>query len=312
MQMLLKDEIKDVQSPLNYTGGKFKLLPQIKPLFPEKINVFVDLFCGGCNVGLNVKSNKTIFNDYNTEVIGLFKALKRIHVDEVIDKIESIISHYGLSNTYKNGYDYYACDNSEGLAKYNMEPFMHLRYDFNNKKVKDEDYYLKLYVIIVFAFNNQIRFNRSGKYNLPVGKRDFNKNMREKLVNFLLRVNSKNHEFISDDFYNFDLSGLDKDSFIYIDPPYLISCASYNENDGWSSEKENKLLSFIDKLHSKNIKFALSNVLRDKGKSNDVLLNWLANRDYKTNRLLFKYSNSNYQIKDRNSITEEVLITNYS
>ena len=38
-----------IQSPLNYTGGKYKLLPQILPLFPKDIDVFVDLFCGGCN-----------------------------------------------------------------------------------------------------------------------------------------------------------------------------------------------------------------------------------------------------------------------
>ena len=43
-----------IQSPLNYTGGKFKLLPQILPLFPKNINTFVDLFCGGCNVGINI------------------------------------------------------------------------------------------------------------------------------------------------------------------------------------------------------------------------------------------------------------------
>ena len=36
-----------IKSPLNYTGGKFKLLPQILPLFPNDINTFVDLFGGG-------------------------------------------------------------------------------------------------------------------------------------------------------------------------------------------------------------------------------------------------------------------------
>jgi len=33
-----------ILSPLNFTGGKYKLLPQILPLFPEKINTFVDIF----------------------------------------------------------------------------------------------------------------------------------------------------------------------------------------------------------------------------------------------------------------------------
>ena len=35
-----------LQSPLNYKGGKYKLLPQLIPLFPKKIHTFVDLFCG--------------------------------------------------------------------------------------------------------------------------------------------------------------------------------------------------------------------------------------------------------------------------
>lgn len=62
-----------IASPLNYTGGKFKLLPQILPLFPKKIDTFVDLFCGGCNVGLNVKSKKIIYNDINEKLIKLCK-----------------------------------------------------------------------------------------------------------------------------------------------------------------------------------------------------------------------------------------------
>lgn len=44
------------KSPLNYVGGKFKLLPQIIPLFPTNINKFFDLFGGGFNVGINVAS----------------------------------------------------------------------------------------------------------------------------------------------------------------------------------------------------------------------------------------------------------------
>ncbi|MCA6072598.1 MAG: DNA adenine methylase, partial [Endomicrobium sp.] len=39
-----------IKSPLNYVGGKYKILPQIIPLFPKDINCFVDLFAGGANV----------------------------------------------------------------------------------------------------------------------------------------------------------------------------------------------------------------------------------------------------------------------
>ncbi len=40
-----KDEL--IKSPLNYTGGKYNLLTQLFPLFPDEINTFIDLFGGG-------------------------------------------------------------------------------------------------------------------------------------------------------------------------------------------------------------------------------------------------------------------------
>lgn len=36
-----------LKSPLNYVGGKYRLLSQIMPYFPDKIDTFVDLFSGG-------------------------------------------------------------------------------------------------------------------------------------------------------------------------------------------------------------------------------------------------------------------------
>lgn len=47
-------------SPLNYTGGKYRLLPQIMPLFPQNISTAVDLFCGGANVGINLEAKDII------------------------------------------------------------------------------------------------------------------------------------------------------------------------------------------------------------------------------------------------------------
>ena len=54
---------KNIKSPLNYIGGKQRILGQILPLFPAKIDCFVDLFTGGCNVGINVNAEKIICND---------------------------------------------------------------------------------------------------------------------------------------------------------------------------------------------------------------------------------------------------------
>ena len=65
---------KYICSPMNYIGGKYKLLPQLLPLFPQNIETFVDLFCGGCNVGINVQAEKYIFNDNLSYLIDLYRS----------------------------------------------------------------------------------------------------------------------------------------------------------------------------------------------------------------------------------------------
>lgn len=314
MPMLLdKDtDLEIIQSPLNYTGGKFKLLPQILPLFPQNIDIFVDLFCGGANVGVNVESNRTILNDTDDNLTYLFNMFKNLGSD-CLPLLDEIIEKYGLSQSAEHGYEYYGCDSGTGLAPYNKDKFLKLREDFNNSPDPGYYHYAMLYVLIIYSFNNQIRFNRQGQFNLPVGKRDFNEKMKDKLNKFITRLTSKRYEFSNYDFRNFDISQLNSDSFVYADPPYLITCATYNEQGGWNEQDERDLLKFLDKLYSNNIKFALSNVLQSKGKENSILIDWVKKNSnkYRVINLNFDYNNSNYQVKDKNSVTEEVLIINY-
>lgn len=297
-----------VQSPLNYTGGKFKLLPQILPHFPTGIDTFVDLFCGGCNVGINVRARKVILNDNNLVLHNLYNTLKETSEEYIIAKIKNIIGEYGLSDTTANGYAHYHCDSSSGLSEANREAFVRLREAMNNRD-KDADYFVMLFVIIVYSFNNQIRFNSKGEFNLPVGKRDFNNKMKAKLQSFIERLKNDNLYFQCNDFRTFDTSLLTHDSLVYCDPPYLISCATYNEQNGWSEKDERDLLAFLDALNARNIRFALSNMLSGKGKHNNILEEW--SKRYKVIHLDYNYANSNYHTKDKTKSADEVLIINY-
>lgn len=301
------------QSPLNYTGGKFKLLSQILPLFPEQIDTFVDLFCGGCNVGLNVNANSVLYNDADEHLKYLFQMFKNLDKSVTFDLINQVIDEYGLSRVSEHSYEFYGCNGGDGLGSYNKDKFLKLRADYNAKSGEDYYKFIMLYVLIVYAFNNQIRFNGNGEFNLPVGKRDFNARMIEKLSSFIDRVKEQNCYFSSADFREVNTAELTPNDFVYADPPYLITCATYNEQDGWSESDECDLLTFLDDLDNRHIRFALSNVLRSKGKENNILLNWLSqNKDkYRAIPLEFDYSNSNYHTKDRVSGSEEVLIVNY-
>lgn len=308
MQMPLKQK-EIIKSPLNFTGGKYKLLPQLVPLFPKDISTFVDIFCGGCNVGVNITAEKIICNDIDSNLIGLFSFFKEKSYDDLLSKIQEVINNFNLSDSEKKGYSFYNCNSASGLGNFNRTGFLNLRESFNALSKDNENYFLYLYVLIVYAFNNQIRFNSDGKFNLPVGKRDFNVRMQNKLKNFLTALAIKDISFSNCNFSDIKISSFGKNDFVYADPPYLITCATYNEKS-WNEEEEKKLLSYLDELSENKIRFALSNVLSTDNKTNTILQSWLNERKYNCHHLDFSYKNSNYHKKNI-SKTDEVLITNY-
>lgn len=300
-----------IQSPLNYIGGKARLLSQLLPLFPSNVSTFVDLFCGGCNVGVNANAKHVIFNDISEHIIGLLKTFREMNNEDIINGINMLIDKFSFSRTREHSFAYYGGDSNLGVSVYNRDKFLKLREQFNNYKEKDSLYYIQLYTLILFSFNNQMRFNTQGEFNLPVGKRDFNNVIETKLIRFLDKIRKHDCEFINGDFRDFDFSKLQKDSLVYCDPPYLITTATYNENNGWTEQDEADLLFLLQKLSESDTKFALSNVLTHEGKENKILKEWIASNNYEVHHLSMDYHNSNYQKKSKKQESTEVLITNY-
>lgn len=273
-----------IKSPLNYVGGKYKLLNQIIPIFPEEINTFVDLLGGGFNVGCNVKAEHVVYNDILKEVVSLLKYIQGNNTEDLLSEIEDYIKTYSLSKENKEGY-------------------LTLRSDYNSG-IRTP---MKFYTLLCYAFNNQIRFNSKGEYNMPFGKNrsSFNPSLRKKFIAFADRIQELNCTFLNISFDEFNFSTLTEEDFIYVDPPYYNSVASYNENGGWTEENEKTLLEILDLINDNHIKFALSNNLKYE---NPLLDEW--KDKYTIHYLNGNYSNCNYQKKDK-SKDMEVLITNY-
>ena len=281
--------MKYIKSCLNYTGGKYKLLPQIMPLFPENINMIIDLFCGGCNVAINVNAKKIICNDSEKVIIDLYNDWKNGECDKLLNTLKETISKYELSKTNREGFEKIRKDYNDG----NREWFM-------------------FYAMLMHSFNYQIRFNKNNEYNMPFGKDRscFNQSTENNFINFVNEIHNKNIFFTNKDFTELKIEKLKEDDFVYCDPPYLITCASYNEKEGWNEIKERQLLKLLDSLNDNNVKFALSNVLENKGKRNEILIEWC--KKYNVHYLNNSYSNCNYHAKDKSkNSTVEVLITNY-
>ena len=284
-----------IKSPMNYTGGKYKLLPQILPLFPSEIDTFVDLFTGGGNIAVNINNaNRIIANDFETRIIEIYKTFQKYEIDELIETIELAIQRFGLT-------------------KENADSFNNFR-TYYNKHIEDGYSFIMpvmLYVLICYSFNHQFRFNSKGEFNMPFGKNrsQWNNTMKKNLINFHKAITEKNIIFTNKDFTELKLDKLKPNDFVYCDPPYLITCATYNEKDGWNEQRERDLLNLLDNLNSRSVKFALSNVLFSKGKTNDILIEW--SKKYNVHHLDYTYQNCNYHTKDKESKPDEVLITNY-
>jgi DNA adenine methylase len=295
------------RSPLFYVGDKYKLMKQLGNIFPEEVNNFYEPFVGGGTVFLNITAKKYFLNDLNKHLISIHKYLMKSASNPKLffKSIEKIISEFKLSKSYKEDVipdslkkefkkTYFARFNKEGYGK--------LRESVNNNKKNDP---LILYTLLIYGFNRMLRFNGGGKFNLPVGNVDFNKNVVNALNNYFDFVNGKQIKITSNDFKKFITENKYlKNDFVYLDPPYLIAASEYNKN--WDTKSESDLLFLVDKLDKKGVRFALSNVTHYNGSRNQLLIDWM--KKYNVHKI-----ESNYISYHNNGKKEikEVLITNY-
>lgn len=298
---------KTYRSPLFYVGDKYKLYPKIRRYFPKTINRFIEPFTGGGSVFLNVNANEYLLNDIDTNVINIHQFLieQSENPKAFFDNVFDIIQEYNLSHSYiKDIVPQELKDKwiKTYYAKFNKQGFNKLKTDYNSSNEKSV---LHLYLLLIYGFNRMLRFNSKGEYNLPVGNVDFNKNTETALHDYFRLTKQKNIQFFNLDFLDFFRQiEFQKDDFVYLDPPYLITFSEYNKL--WNEETEKRLLDFLEWLDSQNVKFAVSNVSHYKGKINQQFLEWsrLHNSfDIKSNYISY-HDNSNKEFK-------EVLITNY-
>ena len=297
---------KAVRSPFFYVGDKYKLMPQLKELFPENISTYIEPFAGGGSSVLNTNAKNYIVNDIDYYVIALHKCLSSYSdkPEEFMNKLYSLIDQYGLSCSYRG------ITVPESLKRkyvktyyshYNKEAYNNMKNDYNFSYDN-----VLLYLLLIYGFNHMIRFNSSGKFNLPVGNVDFNKNVYNAIKYYLKFMSERDVEFYNEDFMDFlNQLEFDENSYIYLDPPYLISGSEYNKY--WNEEEEKRMCNFLDVLNDRGVRFGITNLINHKGKCNETFKKWSEN--YTIYNI-----DSNYISFNDNTIKEtskEIFVTNY-
>lgn len=294
------------RSPFFYVGDKFKLLAQLKEQFPSDIDRFIEPFCGGGSVFLNTQAQEYLLNDLDAYLIRLHRYLMKSAADPDAfwKTIQKNIEKYDLTATFL-GRDvppgYREQYKKTYFAVCNKEAYRRMRSDFN---VKKDDMAL-LYLLLIYGFNRMLRFNAKGDFNLPVGNVDFNKNVAQALEFYFSYVADRQISFYNQDFESF----LEKvqptpADFVYLDPPYLITSSEYNKL--WNEENEKRLLKCLDELDRRKVRFAVSNVLKHRDRTNEIFSQWAQ----KYTILPIQSNYINYHDNTKKD-SQEVLVKNY-
>src|SRR5690348_2529756 len=191
--------------PLKWAGGKRWQLPHLTKFWErEKHRRLVEPFCGGLAVALGLMPQRAMLNDVNPHVVNFYRWLKRgLHID--------IDMRYNQALFYKHRRRFNALLQTENA---------------NTKEAASLFYYLNR-----TGYNGLCRFNRSGEFNVPFG--------RYRSINYLTDFSTwpvllRGWDFSARDFAALELN---RDDFIYADPPYDVEFTQYSSAGfGWTEQ----------------------------------------------------------------------------
>ncbi len=240
---------------VKWAGGKGQLIREIEQYYPfgdGKIKKYAEPFVGGGAVLFDILDkydlDEVYISDINAELINAYIKI-RDNADEIIN----------LLYRYQN--EYIPLETDERKIYY-----MSKRDRFNELKINgDTAENAEKAALMIFlnktCFNGLYRVNRKGLFNVPMGA------YKNPLIcdeNNLRAVSDrlKNVEIVCGD-YSKSESFIDKNTFVYFDPPYrpltgTASFTAYTENL-FDDERQIELARFVEAMNKKGAKIVVSN-----------------------------------------------------
>ena len=268
--------------PIKIQGIKTKLVPLIRDVVhDQEFSTWVEPFLGSGVVGFNLARKHAVFADTNPHLINFYNAIKSGEITP--EKVRLFLK-----------------ENGKYLEKEDDAFYYKMRERFNDTKEP-----LVFLFLNRSCFNGVIRFNKSGKFNVPYGHKPerFAQAYITKIVNQveyvqqLIRVNDWDFKCQS---FEKTITEAPEDSIIYCDPPYIGRHVDYY--DSWEETDES----------------LLSNLLLKK--SSKIIVSTWDHNQYRKNEYIEKYWNSMNKIttehfyhvgaseNNRRSIMEALLV----
>jgi DNA adenine methylase len=239
---------------VKWVGGKSQLVDEIEKMLPadggKKVTKYAEPMVGGGALFFSLLSKydfeEMYISDINAELINAYQVVKN-DAEGLIAKLNEMQMLFLPMDENGRKYFYYA-----------------VRERFNSTALSAEtatDKAAEFIFLNKTCFNGLYRVNRKGQFNVPMGAYknpsicdDENlRNIHEALRNVTIVCGD----------YSLSKSFIDKNTFVYIDPPYRpISATSgftaYN-TDVFDDNEQIRLSRFIDELNLSGAKIVLSN-----------------------------------------------------
>lgn len=235
---------KLVRPFVKWVGGKRQLLSDINRLRPKKFNTYFEPFIGGGAVLLHLQPSVARVADVNEELVNLYKVIR----DQPEDLIIDLNKH---KNTEEYFYEIRALDRDTDAYKKLTNVERASRVIFLNKT----------------CFNGLYRVNNSGEFNAPFGRYK-NPAINDKdTIRAVHRYLATNDFQVTNQDFEKCVQEAKKGDFVYFDPPYdpVSSSANFTgySRGGFDRSDQERLRNVCDELHSKDVKFMVSNSSTD-------------------------------------------------
>lgn len=272
---------KSITPVLKWVGGKRQLFGEIKKYIPE-FKTYYEPFLGGGAVFFGLQPERAVVNDINASLMCVYRVI-RDHTEELIE----VLKHH------KNEAEYF----------YKIRNWDRDKQAFKQKSSVEKA--ARIIYLNKTCYNGLFRVNRAGEFNAPFGRyKNPNIVNEEAVLAMGSYLRQPGITLMNTDFEE-ALEGVQKEDFVYFDPPYDPVSDSSNftgyDKRGFNRKEQIRLKQMCDALNKKGIKFLLSN------SATDFILDLYKEYTIK----IIKAKRSVNSRADRRGEVDEVLIRNY-
>lgn len=198
-QITIEPETK--HSPLNpivkWSGGKKDEIKQFIQHVPTDIDTYLEPFIGGGALFFHLRPIKSAISDVHVELVDFYNSIKNGHSKDIYDF---------MSNNPNDETNYYV-----------VRDKMEINTPLDNAK--------RFYYLRKTCFRGMLRYNSSGKFNIPFGR--YKTCNYDELQNTNYEDLLKTTEIYKQSFeYLFEHYN-HKDNFMFLDPPYDSEFTDY-------------------------------------------------------------------------------------